>query len=145
MRIFLTFIVFCLMATLAIAGGLKTKAVPAVAPELETSLPYVKKAPTPPPPSMSPASTLTGLAGYYDWQSNGGCPDQVLVNPANGNIHVIYTLSDDSANIGTSRSIGYAFSTDGGTTWENFNNVRIPGTTSSGYASLTQIQEVELK
>ena len=136
MKCLFTLVVAFFALSIAVAGDLKPKAVPAVAPEIESSLPYVKKAPTPPPPSMSVTNTLTGLAGYYDWQSNGGCAQQVVVNPANGNIHVIYTLSDDSADIGNSRSIGYAFSTDGGATWDNFNNVRIPGTTSSGYANL---------
>lgn len=68
----------------------------------------------------------TTLSGFYDYQSNGGAIQHIRVNPANGNIHVIYMLAEDSLNLGPSRRTAYAFSSNGGVTWTNFNNVRVP-------------------
>jgi hypothetical protein len=82
----------------------------------------------------------TTLTGFYDWQSNGGAVQHIQVNPANGNIHVTYMLSDDSAAIGTTRRSGYARSTDDGATWNNYNNVRVP-LRSSGYPCLTLLKD----
>ncbi len=81
----------------------------------------------------------TGLSGFYDWQSNGGAVQHIQVNPANGNIHVTYMVSDDSTQLGASRRSAYAFSSDGGVTWNNFSNVRVPAR-SSGYPVLTLLK-----
>jgi hypothetical protein len=77
---------------------------------------------------MSPlVGTFTTLSGFYDYQSNGGSIQQIRVNPATGNIHVTYMLAEDStAGLGDSRRVGYAFSTNGGATWNNFGNLRVP-------------------
>ncbi len=76
----------------------------------------------------SAVGTFTTLSGFYDYQSNGGSIQHIRVNPANGNIHTTYMLADDSTTGGlnNSRRTGYAFSSNGGTTWTNFSNVRVP-------------------
>jgi hypothetical protein len=81
--------------------------------------------------------TFTTLTGFYDFQSNGGSVHQIRVNPANGNIHVTWMLSDDStaAQLNNARRVAYAFSSDGGTTWNNFNQVRVPNR-RSGFPSI---------
>jgi hypothetical protein len=70
----------------------------------------------------------TTLSGFYDYQSNGGSVQHIRVNPANGNIHVTYMLATDSTagGLNNSRRTGYAFSTNNGTTWNNFTNVQVP-------------------
>ena len=91
------------------------------------------------PFATPPLGTYTTLSGFYDWQSNGGAAQHVQVNPANGNIHVVYMLSDDSTSIATSRRSAYAFSSNGGQTWNNFSNIRIPSRLS-GYPNLTLLK-----
>ncbi|MBI5471774.1 MAG: T9SS type A sorting domain-containing protein [Ignavibacteriae bacterium] len=83
----------------------------------------------------------TTLSGFYDYQSNGGACEHVRVNPANGNIHVTYMLSDDSTAAGNNaaRRTAYAFSTNGGTTWNNFSQVRVPAR-RSGFPTLDLLQ-----
>ncbi len=72
--------------------------------------------------------TFTTLTGFYDYQSNGGAIQHIRVNPANGNIHVTYMMSEDStaSGLNTGRRTSYAFSSNGGANWNNFNNARIP-------------------
>jgi hypothetical protein len=124
-----------LVVTSGFAGN--RKGVPVATPELPVNGPYTASV-TPfdvrdLPPTVGTPTTLTG---FYDWQSNGGQAPHILVNPSNGWIHVTYMYSPDSLNIGTSRTCGYALSTDGGATWNNFNNIRIPENRSSGYPVL---------
>ena len=76
----------------------------------------------------------TTLSGYYDYQTNNTC-QYIRVNPANGNIHVVFMVADDSAGLSASRRTAYAFSSNGGSTWNNFSNVRVPAR-RSGYPSL---------
>ncbi len=91
-------------------------------------------------PAMSPTiGTYTTLNGFFDWQSNGGAVQHIQVNPANGNIHVVYMISTDSTNFGASRRTAYAFSSNDGATWENFSNLRVPAR-SSGYPTLTLLK-----
>jgi hypothetical protein len=92
-----------------------------------------------PPLARPVVGTYTGLNGYYDYQSNGGAVQHVQVNPANGNIHVCYMLSEDSAAFATSRRTGYAFSTNNGATWNTFNNVRVPARLS-GFPTITLLK-----
>ncbi len=77
---------------------------------------------------FTPVGTPTTLTGFYDYQSNGGSIQHIRVNPANGNIHVTYMLSEDSTagGLSTARRTGYAFSSNGGVSWNNFGNVRVP-------------------
>ncbi len=83
--------------------------------------------------------TYTTLNGFYDYQSNGGAIQHIQVNPANGNIHVIYMTSDDSLQLASSRRTAYAFSSNAGVSWNNFSNVRVPAR-SSGYPTLTLLK-----
>ncbi len=85
----------------------------------------------------SAVGTFTTLSGFYDYQSNGGSIQHIRVNPANGNIHTTFMLADDSTSGGlnNARRTGYAFSSNGGTTWTNFSNVRVPSR-RSGFPSI---------
>lgn len=74
--------------------------------------------------------TYTTLQGFYDYQTNNTC-QYIRVNPANGRIHVVYMLAHDSTNINNSRRTAYAYSSNGGQTWQNFSNVWIPARRSS--------------
>jgi len=97
--------------------------------------------PDPPPAPHGPAlvGTYTTLGGYYDYQANG-TPQHIRVNPANGNIHVTYMTSTDSTNPGgIARRTVYAFSTNGGATWNNFNNLFVPQR-RSGFPSIDLLQ-----
>lgn len=87
---------------------------------------------------MTPlVGTYTTLSGFYDYQSNGGSIQHIRVNSANGNIHVTYMTSADSsqASLNTSRRVVYAFSSNGGASWQNFNNVQVP-TTRAGFPTI---------
>ncbi len=128
---------FLVLGTLSISlafadGGRKRPVVEAEPDETRLSelanVPYHKV----PDPDWStfvtPVGTPTTLTGFYDYQSNGGSIQHIRVNPANGNIHVTYMLSEDSTAGGLSaaRRTGYAFSSNGGVSWNNFGNVRVP-------------------
>ncbi len=98
-----------------------------------------------PAPDVQTDNPLVGvnttLSGFYDWQSNGGACQHVRVNPANGNVHVTYMVSDDSTAAGNNgaRKTAYAFSTNGGATWNNFSQVRVPAR-RSGFPTLDLLQ-----
>ncbi|MBX2992647.1 MAG: T9SS type A sorting domain-containing protein [Bacteroidetes bacterium] len=134
----------CLVVTFAFAGsGGKGNPLQNAHVEAEQLFDRVD-ATTITPDYISPLSrplvgTYTTLSGYYDYQSNGGAIQHIQVNPANGNIHVIYMLSEDSAAFATSRRTGYAFSTDNGATWNNFNNLRVPSRLS-GFPTITLLK-----
>jgi len=81
----------------------------------------------------------TSLSGFYDYQINAGACQHVRIDPSNGNIHVIFMVSDDSTDIAGSRRTAYAFSSNGGVTWNNFGQVRVPSS-RSGYPSLDLLQ-----
>ena len=79
--------------------------------------------------------TPTGLTGFYDYQCNGGAVKYIAVNPTDPNkIHVTYMLSTDSANANATRRVGYAFSSDGGATW---NSIASVSGIREGFPSLT--------
>jgi hypothetical protein len=62
----------------------------------------------------------------------------IRINPTNGNIHVIMMIAEDSTDAtaqSLSRRTAYAMSTNNGTSWNNFNNIRVPGR-RSGYPFL---------
>ena len=73
------------------------------------------------PLNLGNGAVPTGLQGWYDYQSNGQSPTWIRVNPDNTNeIHTVYMLSTDGSvfdQVGPTRRIGYANSTDGGQTW----------------------------
>ena len=87
------------------------------------------------PPARTAVGSYTTLSGYWDYQVNGGAAQYIRVNPTNGNMHVIMMVADDSSNTSPSRRTAYAFSSNGGATWNNFNNVRVPAE-RSGYPSI---------
>lgn len=114
----------------------KPTAKPVVMPEQSFS---TEKAPAihhdVPPAALPPVGTYTTLTGYFDYQANG-TPQSIRVNPANGNIHVTYMVATDSAAPnGASRRTAYAFSSNGGVTWNNFNDLYIPAR-RSGFPSI---------
>ncbi len=79
--------------------------------------------------------TPTGLSGFYDYQINGGAAKYIAVNPTDPNkIHVIYMLSTDSTNVNATRRAGYAFSSNGGATW---NSIASVSGIREGFPSLT--------
>ncbi|MBS4029774.1 MAG: T9SS type A sorting domain-containing protein [Ignavibacteriales bacterium] len=64
--------------------------------------------------------TLTGIWGFYDFQSYGAPCNFIEVNPNSPNhIHSMMTVKYDSGDGATSpsRRISYSYSSDGGTTW----------------------------
>ncbi|MGQ9805769.1 MAG: T9SS type A sorting domain-containing protein [Chlorobiales bacterium] len=79
--------------------------------------------------------TPTGLSGFYDYQCNGAAVKYISVNPSDGNkIHVTYMLSTDSASANATRRAGYAYSSDGGVTWNSITSVT---NIREGFPSLT--------
>lgn len=75
------------------------------------------------PLTLRNGAVPTGLQGFYDYQSNGMLHGRIYV-PKNDNqkIHTTYMLSlqgADSAVIASSRRVGYAYSNDGGQTWQS--------------------------
>lgn len=147
-------IVLLSTATLAVnAGTIVNKRLPLfkqkmaeIARSEEGSPMQGKKVPTQPSIDVAPARTLgtyTGITGFFDYQCNAGACQYIRVDPsdAGGNlIHVIYMTSPDStAPTGDTRGTYYVYSTDGGTTWDSFNNLRVPER-RSGYPSLDMLQ-----
>jgi hypothetical protein len=82
------------------------------------------------------AQNYTGLTGFYDYQTHGRTPKHLAVNPANGYLHAIFMSSPDSSNIEPSRRTNYAYSTNGGMSWNTFGNIWVP-VRRSGFPSLT--------
>lgn len=123
--------VLVVAVSLAIAGGSRKKG--AYEEPLKEDKPFDPHAQYRPLPApdwsrITDVGTPTTLTGFYDYQSNGGALQHIRVNPANGNIHVTYMLADDStaAGLNNARRVAYAFSSNNGSTWNNFSNVRIP-------------------
>jgi hypothetical protein len=136
------FAVLLLSSSIADAGG-KWKKGDYEAPFLDPPVSY--KAPENPPTinqgTMNPAGggTYTGMTGFYDFQSNGGACQYIQVDPATGAVHAAYMSAPDSADPAhPARNVYYAYSTDGGTTWDTFGDVQVPGPPyRAGFASLT--------
>jgi hypothetical protein len=136
------------VVSLAVAGGVKKRPVAEAEPDESrlsdlVNVPFTKV----PDPDWStfqtPVGTPTTLSGFYDYQSNGGSLQHIRVNPANGNIHVIYMLAEDSTagGLSASRRTAYAFSSNGGVSWNNFNNVRVPARLS-GFPTIDLLRGV---
>lgn len=92
-----------------------------------------------------PASgTYTGLSGYFDYQVNAGACQYIRLDqsdPTGRKIHVIFMTASDSANpTGPTRRTNYAYSSDGGATWQTFGGVEVPQGRRSGYPSLDMLQ-----
>lgn len=69
----------------------------------------------------------TGLSSFYDYQSNGGSPSYLSIDPSNpSRLHSTMMVSKVSTDINAAsngRRVGYAVSTDGGATWNSINNI----------------------
>lgn len=82
---------------------------------------------------FGPEVAMTGLSGYYDYQTNGDNKHQI--NRFNSTImHGTMMVSTDSANQNDSRRTKYSFSDDDGATWTDYGNVP---SIRSGFVSLT--------
>lgn len=132
MKLLYSAVAIALVISLAIAGGTRKKpgfeAIPDEGRPVDANAP-IRSVPDPDWSAMTSAvGTFTTLTGFYDYQSNGGAIQHIRVNPANGNIHVTYMIATDStaAGLNNSRRTGYAFSSNNGTTWNNFSNVHVP-------------------
>ena len=79
--------------------------------------------------------TYTGISGFYDYQTNYRTPQYIRACPGSQMIHAIMMIADDSLAPNTTRGTAYAFSSDGGTTWTTFNQLRVPAR-RSGFPSL---------
>jgi hypothetical protein len=128
----IAFLVVCTIAG-SFAAGPANKAKGRVeSPMIESK--RVQEIPSKPMPGVqgmplgTNSATPTTLTGWYDYQSNGGAVEQIRVNPANGNINTTWMTAFDSteANHNNSRRTAYAYSTDGGATWNNFNSMYVP-------------------
>ncbi|MBC8044128.1 MAG: hypothetical protein IAF08_11880, partial [Rhizobacter sp.] len=81
-------------------------------------------------------SVPTGLGGFYDYQTVGASPLLIATNPANPlHLHAIYTQSFDSLNVQGSRRVGYAYSLDGGLSWQQISSLGSGG--DEGFPSLS--------
>jgi len=79
--------------------------------------------------------TYTGITGFYDYQTSYRTPQHVRACPGSSMIHATLMVADDSLAPSTSRRTAYAFSSNGGSTWTTFNQIRLPDR-RSGFASL---------
>jgi hypothetical protein len=133
--------VFSLSLSLGHAGE-KMKKVVANPVVPDESVPVgASKTMRPLPPGVPPHTTLVGtytsLEGFLDYQINGGAAQHIRVNPANGHLHVVCMSALDSPAVSgdpTRRTL-YAYSSDGGISWNNFNNLAVPGR-RSGFGTL---------
>lgn len=67
----------------------------------------------------SRSGTPTGLGGYGDVQTYGRAPSYLQQSPNNPqHLHAIFMHAQDSLNAPSSRRTGYAFSADGGVSWQ---------------------------
>jgi hypothetical protein len=133
--------VIFLSLSLALGGG-NTKKVIAIPVVPDESTPIVESKtyrPLPPSPPAQPTlvGNYTSLQGFLDYQMNGGAAQQIRVNPANGYLHAVYMATSDSPGVtgDPTRRTLYAYSTNGGTSWNNFNNITVPDR-RSGFATL---------
>ncbi len=97
--------------------------------------------------SMRPtAGAYTGLSGFYDYQVNTGACQYVRLDrsdPTGNKIHVVFMGAPDSlAPTGSTRRVYYAYSSNGGVTWETFGSpggLEVP-TRRAGFPSLDMLQ-----
>ena len=85
--------------------------------------------------AQTPFFTYTGINGFYDYQTNYRTPQYIRACPNSQMVHAIMMVADDSLNPNASRRTACAFSSDGGTTWTVFGQIRVPDR-RSGFPSL---------
>lgn len=95
-------------------------------------------------PNPIASAPPTGLTGFIDYHVNAGATQYIRVDRSNaaGNlIHVVWMGSTDStAPTGPTRRSYYAYSSNGGTTWNTFGNSGVPDTRRSGFPSIDMLQ-----
>jgi hypothetical protein len=79
--------------------------------------------------------THTGLSGFWDFQTYSRTPQYLRACPGSSSIHAVMMISEDLLEWDASRRTAYAYSSNGGNSWNTFSNVRIPGI-RSGYPAL---------
>ncbi len=118
-----------LCSTPAIAQQSSRTAAPArpeTAPETSVHTPATGTAASsamPAPLTLRNGAKPTGLGGFYDYQSNGVVRGRIIMQSGDPQkIHTVYMLGTDgtdSATVNSSRRVGYAYSNDGGATWQS--------------------------
>ncbi len=98
--------------------ALPTEAAPGAASHTTTASAQPLSAPL----QLRNGAVPTGLGGFYDYQSNGMIHGRLVVDKDDPQkLHTAYMLAltgDDSATVSTTRRVGYAYSNDGGATWQ---------------------------
>ncbi len=81
----------------------------------------------PAPLTLRAGAVATGISGFYDYQSNGMLHGRIIVEPGSTTkIHTAYMLATDgtdSASVSATRRVGYAYSENGGQTWQAVNSI----------------------
>lgn len=83
--------------------------------------------------AIGPEIPVTGLTGFYDYQTNGECKHYIYRFNST-TLHAVYMTASDSLNPNLTRRTKYAFSTNDGGTWQYVGEVP---TIRSGFPSLT--------
>lgn len=77
----------------------------------------------PAPMKLRGGAVATGMSGFYDYQSNGMLRGRLQVSKTDPQkIYATYMMSLNGSDVETidpSRRVGYAFSTNGGSTWQS--------------------------
>lgn len=89
----------------------------------------------PAPMKLRGGAVATGMSGFYDYQSNGMLRGRLIVSKTDPQkIYTTYMMSLNGSDVETidpSRRVGYAFSTNGGQTWQS--TKEIAANTRLGY------------
>jgi hypothetical protein len=84
-------------------------------------------------------TTYTQLSGFYDLQTNGRTTQYIRRCKTSSALHTIMMVAQDSSSIDFSRRTVYAFSSNGGISWNTFLGLTIPAR-RSGYPTLDLLQ-----
>jgi hypothetical protein len=84
-------------------------------------------------------TTYSQLSGFYDLQTNGRTTQYIRRCKTSGALHTIMMVAQDSSSIDVSRRTVYAFSSNGGISWNTFLGLTIPAR-RSGYPTLDMLQ-----
>lgn len=83
---------------------------------------------------IGPEQLITGLSGFYDWQTNGDSKHH-LYRHSSTVMHAVYMTSADSTAADANRRSAYSFSSDDGANWTSVGDV--PTGLRSGYPYVT--------
>jgi hypothetical protein len=87
---------------------------------------------------IGPEQLITGLSGFYDWQTNGDSKHH-LYRHSSTVMHAVYMTSQDSTAADPNRRSSYSFSQDDGTNWTSVGDV--PTGLRSGYPYVTATED----